>query len=93
MFGAGWLNDRIRPWVGRHFEKFVVESIVNGCWDGKRKESINAISKMRVDRCGVLVQLEVNRTDGVVGRETDDGIDGRIRKGSDDVGIRGTHGR
>jgi hypothetical protein len=31
MFGAGWLNDRIRPWVGRHFEKFVVESIVNGC--------------------------------------------------------------
>jgi hypothetical protein len=28
-----------------------------------------------------LVQLEVNRTDGVVVGETDDGIDGRIGKG------------
>ena len=47
---------------------------------------------MGVDGCGVLVQLEVDRTDGVIGGETNDRIDGRIRKGSDDVGVGGTHG-
>jgi hypothetical protein len=41
---------------------------------------------MGVNRCGVLVQLEVNRTDGVVVGETDDGIDGRIGKGPDIFG-------
>jgi hypothetical protein len=35
----------------------------------------------------------VNRTDGVVVGETDDGIDGRIGKGPDDVGVGWTHGR
>jgi hypothetical protein len=29
---------------------------------------------MGVDGCGVLIQLEVDRTDQMVGRETDDGV-------------------
>jgi hypothetical protein len=48
---------------------------------------------MGVDGCGVFVQLEVNRTDGVVVGETDDGINGRIVKGPDGVGVGRTHGR
>jgi hypothetical protein len=48
MFGAGWLNNRIRPSIGRHFKKFVGYSVVHGCWDGKWEEAIDAVSKIGV---------------------------------------------